>query len=272
MRHLENALLLFARLPHPNSVKPRLAAGLAEHMDPAAAQALTLALHTAFVEDLLDAMVTVPASLQLWLDPAGLPEADALAQAHQWLGQKLDRAYAIRLQQGETPGERMAHAFATTFAEGAHRAVFLDSNVPDYPAKVITGAFEVLHRVDAIIGPAMDGGYYALGFAKNAYTPAVLAHKTWGGNGVCKATVADLQAARLELLQLPEWNNVDELRDLNVLYRTNKQSSFKKSRTYALLTPHEALLKTLNMDLPAMEDVIGPDHVLARLRGLAARE
>ncbi|AGW12600.1 TIGR04282 family arsenosugar biosynthesis glycosyltransferase [Megalodesulfovibrio gigas] len=268
MTHQDNTLLLFARLPRAGAVKTRLAAGLADHMDPAAAQALTLALHTAFVEDLLEAMATVPAALQLWLDPADLSEPEALAQARHWLGQDLD----IRLQPPGDLGQRMAHAFETAFAQGAQRAVLLGSDVPDYPAKVIGGAFEVLHRVDAIIGPSMDGGYYAIGFSKEAYTPAVFANKHWGTNGVCKATVADLQAARRELLQMPEWNDVDELKDLNILYRTNKQSSFNKSKTYALLKPHEALLKTLNMDLPAMEDVIGPDHVLARLRSLAAKD
>ncbi|GAB7081031.1 TIGR04282 family arsenosugar biosynthesis glycosyltransferase [Megalodesulfovibrio paquesii] len=268
MNHQENTLLLFVRLPLPGHVKTRLATGLAAHMAANEAAALACALYTAFVEDLVEAMAAVPAHLQLWVDPLTLAEGEALQQARAWLGADRD----IRLQPPGSLGERMAHAFETAFAEGAARAVLLGSDVPDYPAKVIGGAFEVLHRVDAIVGPALDGGYYAIGFTRQAYTPVVFTGKAWGENSVGKATLADLAAAARETLLLPEWNDVDELKDLNVLYRTNKQSSFNKSRTYALLKPHSALLKTLNMDLPAPEEVIGPDHVLARLQTLADRE
>lgn len=272
MKADQNTVVLMARLPRLGRVKTRLDKDLAEFMGEAAAKEVVLALYTAFVEDMVASMATVPARLQLWVDGMGASQgqtqqeagAAVIAEARDWLGQDLD----VRLQPEGDLGHRMDVALRTAFAEGAERAVLLGTDVPDYSPKVVGGALEVLHRVDAVLGPAMDGGYYAIGFAREAYTPAVFEEMPWGTDAVRKATEAALKAAGREYLLLPEWTDVDGIRDLNVLFRANRQSSFAKSKTYALLKPHAELLAKFDLDLPSPEEVMGPDHVLARLRSM----
>lgn len=264
----ENALLLFVRLPRQGTVKSRLAAGLAEHMDQDAANALTKTLYTAFVEDLMYSLASVPATVQLWLDPGDVPMDDAADEVQRWLSPIYGREFAIFQQQGDDLGTRMRAAFESAFAAGVPRALLMGSDVPDYSPKVVEGAFEVLHRVPVVVGPALDGGYYAIGFERSAFLPGVFEGMDWGTDGVFKATMAALSAQGHQPLLLPEWNDVDDLKDLNVLYRSNRQSSFNKSRTYGILQHYADLLATYDMDLPDLSEVIGPAHVLARLKSM----
>lgn len=259
--HTTDTLLLFVRLPVKGRVKTRLADGLTRFMDREAADSLALSLHEAFVADLMTTLSNVPALLQVHVDPCGLSEDDALVEARRWLGQ----GPLLHVQQGADLGERMAAAFQDAFSEPFQRALLLGGDVPDVPAPILAGAFEVLHQVDAVLGPAMDGGYYAIGFTRRAFSSDVFKDVAWGKSTVAATTRARLQGRGASHLLLPEWNDVDEVKDLNTLFRTNRLSSFRHSRTYAILERHAAMLETLNLDLPDPEEVMGADHVLARL-------
>jgi hypothetical protein len=233
----EGCILLFVRLPEPGRVKTRLAETLGRKE--------TAALYDAFVRDMLDGLERVPAHLRVCVHPG-----DALDAARQWLGPHLD----IAPQQGADLGERMDAALRGAFADGFSRAVLLGSDVPDFPPALVEKALADLHVRPAAVGPAMDGGYYLIGFHHEALTPEasglLFQDMPWGTGRVYELTRRRMQALGLDPAVLPEWNDVDAVRDLNVLFRLNRNSSFRASRTFALLREREDLLRAYDVDLP----------------------
>ena len=60
-------------------------------------------------------------------------------------------------------GTRMAHALTAALGRGHTRAVVLGSDVPDLGAAVMEAALCALESYQLVLGPAVDGGYYAVG-------------------------------------------------------------------------------------------------------------
>ncbi len=236
-----SAMLLFLKLPQPGQVKTRLAKVLGDQE--------AASLYTLFVEDLLVALDCVPAKLTVYCAPQeGTPDADTLAAVRDWLGP--DRDY--RLQQGSDLGERMAHALDTAFQEGADRAVLIGSDIPDFPAPLLAKALDDLRRMPVLLGPALDGGYYLIGFQRQAFTHTAFTNITWSRPNVLDATLTRLKSAGLDAGFLPPWNDVDDIWDLNALYRLNLAGSFAQSRTMAALEEKQELLARydLHMEMP----------------------
>jgi len=73
--------------------------------------------------------------------------------------------YQKHQQKGNDLGERMHNAFREAFSKGYKKVVIVGSDLYDLEAKDINYAFEQLSKCDVVIGPAVDGGYYLLGFS-----------------------------------------------------------------------------------------------------------
>ena len=146
--HLQNrCVLVFVKAPEIGRVKTRLVGRLD------AADAVNL--YKCFTADILE-------TLDRWGYPVVVcyhPEA-AEKRVTQWLG----NGYIYQPQQGKDLGERMARAFSHAFAHGHRAAVLIGSDLPDLPGDRIEAAFSALARSRAVIGPALDGGYYLIGF------------------------------------------------------------------------------------------------------------
>jgi hypothetical protein len=234
--------LFFVKHPTPGRVKTRLAD---EMGDQAAAE-----LYSNFVLDMLDGLRRQPGELRICFDPDSVA-GEAKPAVKEWLGPELH----YWQQEGNGLGERMHNAFQRAFDAGFERVALLGSDVPDFPSTVVGKALEALYLRDAVVGPALDGGYYLIGFRSKAYLPEVFQGIEWGGPDVFAATRAKMEAAGLEASVLPEWNDVDEMRDLNVLFRLNKNSSFRHSRTYRMLELYEDQLRELDLDMPRRDFV-----------------
>jgi rSAM/selenodomain-associated transferase 1 len=112
-------------------------------------------------------------------------------------------------------GERLASLFYTSFRRGARRVVVLGSDSPTLPLQVVQDAFDALDRVDVVVGPASDGGYYLLG--ARIFVPDLFRGITWGTSEVLQQTRRVLQTTRTSHENLVPWYDVDRARDLERL-------------------------------------------------------
>lgn len=113
----------------------------------------------------------------------------------------------LEVQRGADLGERMGDAFARRFDEGAAQVVVIGSDCPGLRAEHLAAAFDALRAVPAVLGPALDGGYWLVG------------QRAPGGDmfrGVPWSTPRTLAATRERLHRLGvQWRELDELDDID---------------------------------------------------------
>jgi rSAM/selenodomain-associated transferase 1 len=129
--------------------------------------------------------------------------------------------YKKQLQHGKSLGERMYNAFSYAFRNDYRKAVIVGSDLYDLRPEHIEEAFDRLEDHDAVIGPALDGGYYLLGM--NSLLPAVFYNKSWGSSAVLKDTLKDLSHIDVHLLEaLNDIDTFDDLKNHSNLIRLIK--------------------------------------------------
>ena len=132
-----------------------------------------------------------------------------------------DSAYFGKcVQEGNDLGERMYNAFRLGFAEGFTKIVIIGSDCPELSSDIIATAFSKLIENDFVIGPATDGGYYLLGMKKLA--KEIFENKTWSTATVLQDTIDDLDKMKSSYYLLPVLSDVDEEKDLEFLYQSEK--------------------------------------------------
>ncbi len=220
-----NCLLLFIKYPEPGKVKSRLARDLGEK--------ITVELYQNFVLDILSSISEIEADLKICFYPPELRE-----RFLEWLGK--DHSY--QPQYGEGLGERMEKGLTTVFSEGYRKAVIIGSDSPDLPGNIIELGLLSLRSHDVVIGPSCDGGYYLIGFQKEAFLPEVFRGIVWSSADVFKKTLEIIKKTGLKVLVLPGWRDVDTLDDLRDLVRRNGNTWFHSSRTMSFLSRYEHLL------------------------------
>ena len=179
-------------------------------------------LYRCFVEDLLETMVWGDYGLIIFFDP---PEAAPTVRA--WLGD--ERSYMP--QTGDDLGARMRRAFEWCFAEGFDAVILIGSDIPDLSAERIEAAFQALSDRDAVIGPALDGGYYLIGFNKDTFLTETFYGPEWGGDSVYAETGRILEQHNRRLSVLPASRDIDDEQDLASLIEEHRHSPFALSRT-----------------------------------------
>lgn len=183
------ALLVFAKLPVPGTVKTRLTSLLTD------AEAADLS--EAFLRDGLDAYCTLPVDVRLCVDAP--PEAVPPGLAPDGV--------TLHAQHGDDLGARMLHAFVEAFVAGYERVAVIGADHPTLPTEFVALAFEELvEPLRIVIGPSDDGGYYLLG--TNEVVPALFEGMTYSHDAVFEQTLARAQdAAPVSIL--PCWYDVD---------------------------------------------------------------
>ena len=129
-------------------------------------------------------------------------------------------------------GEKMRIAFEETLRE--HRAaVLIGSDLPALTADILTSAFRLLEKNDAVIGPARDGGYYLVGMKE--YLPQLFSVKSYGGADVLAATEIAAKRAGITLVRAAECRDVDTPEDLELLAHGIISGKIRAPRTEAFL-------------------------------------
>jgi len=198
-RTSERALLVFARDPFRGAVKTRLASALTP--------AGSARLYGAFLRDVTARCSGRPVELRavVVVPPGGGPGMRRLvAGGYQWW-----------VQQGANLGERMARAFERAFARGAQRVVIVGSDSPTLPEWLIGRTFNLLERVDVVLGPALDGGYYLVGLREPH--PELFDLPEWSTSRVLVQTLRRAWKLGLAARLLPPWYDVDTQTDLRLL-------------------------------------------------------
>ncbi|TGL75210.1 TIGR04282 family arsenosugar biosynthesis glycosyltransferase [Leptospira yasudae] len=194
-------LILFLRNPVVGQVKTRLAAGLGNEA--------ALNVYEQLVEITQKQVSGLDLPVRLYFD--SIPE---------FVSGKWGNQVSAHLQSGEDLGFRMSNAFSETFSQGAQKAVIIGSDCPDLETKHIREAFSALDQSDAVLGPALDGGYYLLGL--KSYLPEIFREVPWSTDRVFAVTLEKLQLSRKNVWILPKLGDVDEPEDLGPYIRSGK--------------------------------------------------
>ena len=195
-------LLLFARAPIHGQVKTRLV--------PPLTAAAALGLYRAFLEDA--ARIYRPS--EAW-------SATLLAEPdpdHPELVRLFGPPWRRAAQARGGLGTRLATSFRDAFAAGAAAAVAVGS---DHPALARRGVREAFARLaagaGAVVVPAADGGYCAIGLTAGAPVDEVFREVPWSSPETFAVTRERIEGAGLELAVLESAYDVDRPEDLDRL-------------------------------------------------------
>jgi rSAM/selenodomain-associated transferase 1 len=193
-----NSLVIFVKAPVAGKVKTRLQVPLN------AAQVARM--YEAFVRDTVSgARLCGEAAVSIAYEPhPNRPDLSWLKDAPSWFEQA----------EGDL-GARLIAAFDRAFDAGAARAVVIGSDCPDLEPEIIRQAFTLLDDTPAVLGPAMDGGYYLIGLREPM--PHLFTMMEWSGPEVLKRTMERLRLRGDDFKLLPERADVDTFGDLKAL-------------------------------------------------------
>lgn len=181
-------LLVLAKTPVPGRVKTRLCPPCT------AGQAAELA--AAALADTLDA-----AGAARFGDRVLVVDGDLAAPA----------GWSRTAQRGGGLGDRIAAAFADTATAGTP-ALLIGMDTPQVTPGLLDGAAGLLARADAVLGPAEDGGWWALGLRRPGHAEAVRdVPMSTGTTGA--ETLAALTRRGLDTVLLPVLRDVDTIAD-----------------------------------------------------------
>jgi uncharacterized protein len=186
-------LIIFYRNPELGKVKTRLAATVGNER--ALAIYLKLVAHTRSIASEVDCDRVV------WY-------SNFVDSEDNWPN---DLFYKDR-QTGETLGDRMQFAFEQAFKKGYQRVCVIGTDCLELTSEILNRAFNKLATHDAVIGPALDGGYYLLGMKK--LHPELFKNKVWSTNKVFENTVNDFEQLNLSFDLLTTLTDIDEEKDL----------------------------------------------------------
>jgi rSAM/selenodomain-associated transferase 1 len=189
---------VFAKWPQPGEVKTRLAATTSPQWAASLAQACLL--------DTLDRLARVPKRRFVIFTPATAQSSFASVVAGR---------FELRPQSSGDLGQRMKTFFADCLQDGTDRAVLVGTDSPNLPTDYVVTALADLERVDVVLGPATDGGYYLIGCARRL--PPIFDGIAWSTSRVLDETVTLLREAGMSLALLPPWYDVDTLSDCRML-------------------------------------------------------
>ena len=191
-------LAVFVRPPKSGTVKTRLAARFGR--DGAAK------LYRAFTEDTVALCSRVRAAGRVHLAVWSTGRDEVVSDWAEQLGT------SPRIQPEGDLGVRLAAAFEQGLSH-YERVVIIGSDMPTLPIELIGAAFDSLERSAWMLGPAHDGGYYAIG-ASQRVRPSFEGVR-WSSRNALEDTVK--ANAPRQPAMLPPWYDIDEPDDLAVL-------------------------------------------------------
>ncbi len=192
-------LAVFLQPPTAGKVKTRLTGLFGER---GAAE-----LYRAFVQDTLRLCSRVRAAgrvdVVLW---SGGPDDEIVSEWANRLG------VPVRLQPEGDLGIKLTAAFDEGLRR-YQRVVIIGSDAPTLPIELIGAAFDSLEKTPMVLGPANDGGYYAVG-ASHEVRPSFEGVR-WSTANAFQDTVKANALRQIAIIS--PWYDIDEPEDLAVL-------------------------------------------------------
>jgi len=202
----EVRLVVFFRALVPGRVKSRLAAELGSRT--------ACGLYRAMLEDMA-------AHLAILL--ANMPRIQILPFADRRAPATLLFWPEAHIQNGATLADRMRNAFDLCFASGSGPVLLIGTDIPGLTWDVLLELLTSLSTNEGCIGPAADGGYYAIGFTRDGYRPEALtqaANAAGDETELFRTTSHLMSAAGARVHHGPALQDVDTLEDLDRALRS----------------------------------------------------
>ena len=215
---LQRCAVVFVKAPQKGKVKTRLSKIVGPE--------IALNVYKRFAVDLIETLKNIECDITICYHPS-----HAEPCITRWLGD----SYVYLAQKGKNIGERMANAFIQSFSKGFHSVILVGADIPDLTGKIIDGAFSSLQKYPAVIGPALDGGYYLLGFNSNTFIPDIFENISWGTDRVYEQTLTVFHKKSLQAHLLPTWRDIDTYEDLVCFYKINKKNRSIAQNTVSYL-------------------------------------
>lgn len=114
-------------------------------------------------------------------------------------------------QRGGDIGEIMDNAFCDLFEAGAEKGILAGVDIPGLNKQIVNRAFRELERGDAVIGPALDGGYYLIGLKSRL--PEIFHNMPWGTEKVFGETLRIMANLGLTVRTVRAMADVDTFED-----------------------------------------------------------
>lgn len=135
-------------------------------------------------------------------EPAHLPAALTVPAVDMW---------------PQAPGDLGARMEATALRalRSAGRVALIGCDAPGLSPQLFDRALAMLSEFDAVLGPALDGGYYLFGVRR--CEPGLLADLPWSAPDTLRATYRRLRRCGYSVALLPAWFDVDDQADLALL-------------------------------------------------------
>jgi len=90
--------------------------------------------------------------------------------------------------------------------------IAINTDGPSLPVDYLTDAVQTLEKVDLVLGPGEDGGYYLVGMKQPR--PEIFKDIPWSTREVLSQTLKKVETLNLTTDQTPYWYDVDILPDL----------------------------------------------------------
>lgn len=190
-------VMVFAKAPQPGQVKTRLI--------PMLGKTGAAILHKNLLwRSLSTATASGCGPAQLWCSPSAEHPFFRLCA-------RKFRVALFNQCEGDL-GTRMGHAFATALSS-ASRALVIGADSPSLrPADLLQAAGALRDGADAVLGPAVDGGYVLLGLRR--FAPELFSDIEWGSGQVLRRTRANLRSLGWRWHELPERWDIDRPEDI----------------------------------------------------------
>jgi len=172
-----------------------------------------------------------------WASLSSLPWVKTvLASTEKKLSPALPGAAEIWLQGHGDLGARLANIFQRALRHHPY-AIAIGGDSPGLPPVFLEQARDALTRMDAVIGPCEDGGFYLLGL--RSCPQDFLSGISWSAATTCEETIARLQTAGLTVHILESWFDVDTAEDLEKLDSLLSANQIQAPRTKDFLAAHD---------------------------------
>ncbi len=192
---MKPAIVVYAKAPVAGQVKTRLIPKLGE--------AGATKLHEAFVEDTLAMVSTSADSFDVEL------HTDVPTGAWSWPGVR-------RVQCAGDLGTKLYATLREALDGGRPFALIIGSDSPTLPTEFLENLAHL--NADVVLGPARDGGFYAIGCRKTH--PEMFAGVAWSTANARTQSKEAMERCGLDVAEGREWFDVDEPEDLDLLVQS----------------------------------------------------
>lgn len=196
MKNNLNKLLIFTKSPVLGEVKTRL--------QPDYSPEQSLLLHTILMKKTL--------ALTKKLDDFDV-ELCCAPDRNTLFFLECENDFPVKLsnQEGIDLGERMAFSLSIAL-QTCEKVIIIGTDCPDIDKNYLEQAFAALESVDAVIGPAADGGYVLLGLKK--FSQKLFTDFSWGTDSVLSQTRQVLNNLSWSYKELDIMHDIDRPEDL----------------------------------------------------------